>query len=109
MKTDNILVSREKWEAMESFITDLHNAHIEWDLFDPLTMGRDISERLKEIFAMPDFIESERDVDDALEHFELWNPNVTDSVKVHSYLVNQRIPFIAGYNAAINALRIKGE
>lgn len=98
-QTDNVLVSREWVEAMESFIRDLHNSHIEWDLFDPRTMGKDINVRLKEILSMPDSMKSERDVEVVRAAIQVYanqsSPNMSDHV---SRLRSQ---------AAINALRYR--
>lgn len=99
MKTDNVLVSREKWEAME----------------DALGRSWDSIDAYQEILAMPDFVDSDGDVEVVAKEIHKSTPAFKT---IYDGFYNYSIPVsfeetkkerTTQAQAAFNALKIKGE
>lgn len=88
MKPDNTLVSREKWEALILFAQWSGGSNYDNDA-------------RKRILAMPDYIDSERDVE-VLKDVLFMN-NSDDGANYREYVYDPLA------KAVINALRIGGE
>jgi hypothetical protein len=91
----NILVSKEKWEDLISF-TRCFTYEDSW---------------AKDIIAMPDFVESEEDVDVVAKELwnQMWDYHQPEEKKWENIGELVRIGKRESAQAAINALKIKGE